>query len=144
VTVAEYTFSESLAQLSTIGRQLQEASDPDDVLRLEAEADALASHCRALLRRPRRLRQAAEEAQPPATAAWPSVAADGGVLGPASFGQASPAPDATDLLPVEPESAAPASITMEADEVVAIGDDGAEDAGSTLVLPADPIRAQQT
>jgi exonuclease VII large subunit len=143
VTVAEYTFSESLAQLSTIGRQLQEASDPDDVLRLEAEADALASHCRALLRRPRRLRQAAEETQPPA-AAWPTVAADGGVLGEASLGQTSPAPDATDLLPVDLERAAPATITVEADEVVAIGDDGAEDAGSTLILPADPIRAQQT
>jgi exonuclease VII large subunit len=151
VTVAEYTFSESLAQLSTIGRQLQEASDPDDVLRLEAEAEALAVHCRALLRRPRPMRQAAEELQP-AAASWPAVAADGGVLG----GPAAPEPP--DAVPVVPESDAPSTITLDADEVVAIGDDGhhddgaddghtaaanADDSGHTLTLPSDPVRAQK-
>jgi hypothetical protein len=133
VTVTDFTFSEALAQLSTIGRQLQEAADPDDVLRLEAEADALAAHCRGLLRRPRALRpeSASEKVAGPT---YPAVAADGGVLGvPAG---------PTDVLSSSTD--APTTINVEADEIVATGDyDGTAEATTTLVLPSDPVRADQ-
>lgn len=143
VTVAQYTFSESLAQLSTIGRQLQDASDPDDVLRLEAEAEALAVHCRGLLRRPRALRHEPEVVPPPAMATWPAVAADGGVLG-APQVYAEPVPPAETNPDDELEAHAPTTITMEADDVIAVGDDDdAPTAHHTVVLPGDPARTSQ-
>ena len=145
VSVAQYTFSESLAQLSTIGRQLQEASDPDDVLRLEAEAELLALHCRGLLRRPRPLRREPEEVTKAPVATWPAVAADGGVLGSPSTPDAPLEPSdntRADLLPVEGDS--PATITMEADSVIAIdSDDSAPTTQHTVVLPADQDRSPQ-
>jgi hypothetical protein len=88
LTVTEYSFSDALSRLSDIGRQLREVSDPDDVLRLEADADALAEHCRALLRRPRALRTSAPA---PDRSAWPAVGADGSVTGSAEPSAAPPA-----------------------------------------------------
>ncbi len=133
VTVTDFTFSEALAQLSTIGRQLQEAADPDEVLRLEAEADALAGHCRDLLRRPRPLRGPVAADSKATGPSYPAVAADGGVLG-------APAADTTDVLATE----APATINVEADEIVAAGDyESTTEATTTLVLPGDSVRADQ-
>lgn len=148
VTVAQFTFSESLAQLSTIGRQLQDASDPDDVLRLEAEAESLAEHCRALLRRPRPLRREAEAAEP-ATVSWPAVAADGGVLG------GTPVPAASDESPALTASSPTAAIIMEPTDIVAVdgiadgleasSDEGAAspESSATITLPADPANASE-
>ena len=80
VTVTQLNFSEALAQLADIGRQLREVSDPDDVVALEADADTLAEHCRALLRRPRKLH--ANPAPQPDPVFRPTVTADGGVIAP--------------------------------------------------------------
>lgn len=119
VTVTQFSFSEALGQLSDIGRQLREVADPDDVLALEAEADTLAEHCRALLRQPRKLRaKAAPRRSEPYFA--PTVTADGGVVtGPA-----------TEAEPID---------------VVVVDDLAKEQAESnqTLVLPPDPVRSQQ-
>jgi exonuclease VII large subunit len=151
VSVAQYTFSESLAQLSTIGRQLQEASDPDDVLRLEAEAEALAVHCRGLLRRPRPLSRE-PEAMPQAPAAtWPAVAADGGVLGSPPAPPATSEPGETEIQPTAIEDDAPATITMDVDQAIDIDavtdtdtDTGAPTTQHTVVLPADSERSAQS
>jgi hypothetical protein len=117
VTVTQFSFSEALAQLTGIGRQLREVADPDDVLALEAEADALAEHCRALLRQPRRLRaNAAQRRSDPLVR--PAVTADGGVItGPASEAE-----------PID---------------VVAVEDEQGAERSQTVVLPADPVRAQK-
>jgi exonuclease VII large subunit len=123
VSVAQYTFSESLAQLSTIGRQLQEASDPDDVVRLETEAEALAVHCRGLLRRPRPLSREPEEVAQAPVATWPAVAADGGVLGSPSMAEAPSQPAETVTLPASSEGDSPADIVMDDDEPVALDRD---------------------
>jgi len=50
------SFSAALKRLGTIQHELDEASDPDDVERLESQAAEIADHCRALLRRGRPLR----------------------------------------------------------------------------------------
>jgi hypothetical protein len=81
LTVTEYSFAEAVAALKDIGRQLREVADPDDVLRLEADADALADHCRALLRRPRALRTAVPAGAAGAQRRYPAVGADGSVIG---------------------------------------------------------------
>ena len=80
VTVTQLSFSEALAQLADIGRQLREVSDPDDVVALEADADTLAEHCRALLRQPRKLH--ANPVPQPDPVFRPTVTADGGVIDP--------------------------------------------------------------
>lgn len=120
MTVTQFTFSEALTQLSDIGRQLREVADPDDVLALETEAEALAEHCRALLRSPRKLRAtAAPRRSEPIFR--PAVTADGGVItGPA--GNAEP----IDL----------------AGEVGQDADGGTEPT-HTVVLPEGPVRSQQ-
>ncbi len=136
VTVTQYTFSEALSQLSNIGRQLQEASDPDDVLRLEAEADQLAGHCRALLRRPRTLRDHAAAPAAVRPPAWPTVAADGGVIG---------APSGTGANPVALSKAAPDSAgdADDVDDAEIIDATAADEATRTLVLPGEPVRSEQ-
>jgi hypothetical protein len=120
VTVTQFSFSEALAQLSDIGRQLREVADPDDVLALETEAEALAEHCRALLRSPRKLRAtAAPRRSEPLFR--PAVTADGGVItGPA--GEAEP----IDMVAVEGQAAGETA-----------------EPGHTVVLPSDPVRSQQ-
>lgn len=50
------SFAAGLKRLGTIQQELDEAADPDDVERLEAQAAEIADHCRGLLRRPRPLR----------------------------------------------------------------------------------------
>jgi hypothetical protein len=138
VSVAHHTFSESLAQLSTIGRQLQEASDPDDVLRLEAEAEALAVHCRGLLRRPHPLSREPEEVSHAPVATWPAVAADGGVLGSPPAQSAPSQPSESDLPPYDAEGDSPAAITMDDVDVDVIDkDQSAPATPHTVVLPAD-------
>ncbi|HEX4016014.1 MAG TPA: exodeoxyribonuclease VII large subunit [Frankiaceae bacterium] len=119
VTVTQFSFSEALEQLANIGRQLREVADPDDVRALEVEADALAAHCRALLRSPRTLRaNAAPRRSEPVFR--PAVTADGGVItGPAS--EAEP----IDMVAVEDAASEPAQPSH------------------TVVLPADPVRSQQ-
>jgi hypothetical protein len=121
VTVTQLTFSAALTQLSDIGRQLREVADPDDVLALETEAEALAEHCRALLRSPRKLRAtAAPRRSEPIFR--PAVTADGGVItGPA--GEAEPIDLVSEVAQEEPgETAVPSH---------------------TVVLPEDPVRSQQ-
>ncbi len=116
VTVTQFNFSEALAQLADIGRQLGEVSDPDDVMALESEADALAAHCRALLRPSRRLRAgAAPHRSDPVFP--PAVTADGGII--AAPGESAPT-DVLDGAPGQPE-----------------------EPSQTLVLPSDPVRLQQ-
>ncbi len=113
VTVAQLNFSEALAQLADIGRQLREVSDPDDVVALEADADTLAEHCRTLLRQPRKLH--ANPVPQPEPVFRPTVTADGGVISP-------PDPDA-------PEDA------------VDVEDN--EQPTQTVVLPVETMHSQQ-
>ncbi len=132
VTATQYTFSEALTQLSTIGRRLQEVSDPDDVLRLEAEADALADHCRSLLRRPRTLRERSGAGAVPSPPAWPTVTADGSVVG-----------------EQQPESADARNLFLAGDDLPATLADqdhervDASEPGGTLLLPSEPARSEQ-
>lgn len=56
MAVDTLSFATALKRLGDIQRELDEAADPDDVERLEAQAADLADRCRALLRRPRPLR----------------------------------------------------------------------------------------
>lgn len=132
VTVTQYTFSDALAKLAGIGDQLKTVSDPDDVLALEAEADALAEHCRSLLRRPRTLRNGTPPPPPtPAGASWPAVTADGSVL---STGDAH-----------APGHVQPAEVTTAPDE----SDTGITDLTDTqdaptrtLLLPSESARSE--
>jgi len=117
VTVTQLSFSEALTQLSDIGRQLREVSDPDDVLTLEAEADSLAEHCRTLLRQPRRLR-VDPSARQPEPVFRPTITADGGVLA----GAPGEETDVVDVEVVDEEPSRP---------------------GQTVVLPEGPVRSQQ-
>lgn len=130
VTVTQFSFAEALAQLSDIGRQLREVADPDDVLALENEADALAEHCRTLLRQPRTLRAKASprRAEP---LFQPAVTADGGVI----TGRASEA---------EPVDLVPDAVAVE--DVEALENDKAledDEPSQTVVLPSDPVRSRQ-
>ncbi len=120
VTVSQLNFSDALAQLSDIGRRLREVSDPDDVAALEAEADTLAEHCRALLRQPRRLRPgtAPRDLEP---VFRPTVTADGGVI------------------TATPSDAAEADVV----EAEVVSDEGGQPT-QTVVLPADPVRSPQS
>jgi hypothetical protein len=108
VTVTQLPFADALAQLSGIGERLKGVSDPDDVLALEAEAEALAEHCRALLRRPRALRSTPSPRPPAGGVSWPSVTADGSVIAvpevvdvARDLSAAPAAPTETILLPTE-------------------------------------------
>ena len=116
VTVSQLNFSEALAQLSDIGRQLREVSDPDDVVALEADADTLAEHCRALLRQPRKLH--ANPIPQPDPLLRPTVTADGGVI--AVSGDAAPG----EVIDVE------------------IVEDNNQPT-QTVVLPVETVRSQQ-
>ena len=116
VTVSQLSFSEALAQLSDIGRQLREVSDPDDVVALEADADTLAEHCRALLRQPRKLH--ANPIPQPDPLLRPTVTADGGVIAVAS-------------------DAAPGEVVD-----VEIVEDNNQPT-QTVVLPVETVRSQQ-
>lgn len=140
VAVVQYSFSEALAQLSGIGERLKGVSDPDDVLALEEEAEALAEHCRALLRRPRPLRSAPPTRRPDETAAWPSVTADGSVIG------APEVPDAQDWSESTPSQTAPpqAADTPEAPGDAADTTDTTDPAAptQTLVLPSETARSE--
>jgi hypothetical protein len=99
VTVSQLNFSEALAQLSDIGRQLRDVSDPDDVIALEADADALAEHCRGLLRQPRKLQaNPVPQADP---VFRPTVAADGGVISDSSAGEPAEVGEVVDVEIVE-------------------------------------------
>jgi exodeoxyribonuclease VII large subunit len=119
VLVTEYTFSEALEELSGIARKLQEVSDPDDVFRLEAEAGALADHCRSLLRRPRSLRQSGPDSSETAARQLPSVTADGGIVA---------------------SKAGPLAAAASADDTdLTRGDEPID----TVVLPADPVSSEQ-
>jgi exonuclease VII large subunit len=131
VAVTQFTFSEALSQLSSIGRQLQEAADPDDVRALETQADALAEHCRALLRRPRTLRTSGRTAPERARS---TVTADGGVIAAASV----PSTGETELLPAEHEPAA-----ADAETVTTEGPDSAGDPTQTIVLTSDSVSSEQ-
>jgi exonuclease VII large subunit len=146
LTVTEYSFSEALSRLSDIGRQLREVSDPDDVLRLEADADTLADHCRALLRRPRALRTAGQAPERPA---WPAVGADGSVIGAAEPADPAgrPAPDAElshSEVTVYDQTQDNGTATQTSSQTLAGGagtasprtvDVGADDEARTLVMP---------
>jgi exonuclease VII large subunit len=126
VTVSQFTFSEALNQLSHIGRQLQQVADPDDVQALETQADELAAHCRALLRRPRPLRATSS---PAPERAWPTVTADGEVIA------AAPGTGGTDLSPAEPEPVAGD------DETATLEAPG--EPTQTLALPSDSVSSEQ-
>ena len=127
VEVTQYAFSEALSKLAGIGQQLKGVTDPDDVIALEADADALAVHCRALLRRPRTLRHG-----PPGAAAqgdaWPAVTADGSVI-----------PDPDDQLTTGASSAPHEGhlATAPYDEAVTDLTDRHCAPTQTLLLPAD-------
>lgn len=56
VSVTDLSFSAALQRLGDIRHDLQDVADPDVVDALEQEANSLAEHCRALLRRPRSAR----------------------------------------------------------------------------------------
>jgi hypothetical protein len=130
VTVTQLTFSEALAQLSGIGERLKGVSDPDDVLALEAEAEALAEHCRTLLRRPRALRNTPSPRQPSGGVAWPSVTADGSVIA---------VPEVVDV--ARDWSAQPsASSTSQATDVQEAPEDAAAPTESIL-LPSESTRS---
>ncbi len=142
VSVAQYSFSQGLAQLAAISQQLNDVSDPDDVLRLEAEADAIADHCRALLRRPRQLRDrtsSAAPAQPPQA----RVAADGSLVDAGSPAEDGP----TDVLPGAKQPPLDAALVEESggayDLTTPSEDDGRQADTQTLVLPPDPVRSER-
>ncbi len=138
VSVAEYTFSQALAQLSGIGERLKEVSDPDDVLSLELEADALAEHCRALLRRPRALRSAPLTRPPAEGATWPAVTADGSVIDPQEVDSRH---DDVVYDREAPESSSDPAAPVLAVDVSESPDDPA-DATQTLLLPAEPAPSE--
>lgn len=72
------SFAAGLKRLGTIQQELDEAADPDDVERLEAQAAEVANHCRGLLRRPRPLRDPRPAAVATASSAQPAQPQDAG------------------------------------------------------------------
>ncbi len=137
LTVTEYSFADAVAKLKDIGRQLGDVADPDDVVRLEGEADALAEHCRTLLRRPRVLRTATGSSGSPAAAparqAYPSVGADGSVIG---------VPDEPPTRPGAVVDARNPMVTLPADQPLATIDVTKEQS-RTVVLPSDPAPTER-
>jgi len=72
------SFAAGLKRLGTIQQELDEAADPDDVERLEAQAAEVADHCRGLLRRPRPLRDPRPAAVATASSTQPAQLQDVG------------------------------------------------------------------